>query len=59
MKILNIILVVGPENGLRKFAFVPGLKILVCGGDGTVGWILTYIMYKLVCAFLCYRFQFL
>lgn len=30
-----------PEAPLRLFADVPGLRILVLGGDGTVGWILS------------------
>ncbi len=29
-----------PEAPLRLFAEVPGLRVLVLGGDGTVGWIL-------------------
>lgn len=30
-----------PEAPLRLFAEVPGLRVLVLGGDGTVGWILS------------------
>lgn len=30
-----------PEDALRRFAAVDGLRVLVCGGDGTCGWLLT------------------
>ncbi|CAH8864991.1 unnamed protein product [Trichobilharzia szidati] len=33
----------GPKLGLELFNHVPNLRILVCGGDGTVGWIFSTI----------------
>ncbi|XP_029952835.1 diacylglycerol kinase zeta, partial [Salarias fasciatus] len=33
----------GPAEGLELYSKVPNLRILACGGDGTVGWILSVL----------------
>lgn len=40
----------GPLPGLEKYIHVPNLRVLVCGGDGSVGWVLS-VLDKMNCLY--------
>merc|ERR1712137_271738 len=37
---------VGPNNALTRYGLLPNMHVLVCGGDGTAGWVLQEMLDK-------------
>eukprot|EP01119_Soliformovum_irregulare_P006672 TRINITY_DN1891_c0_g1_i3.p1 TRINITY_DN1891_c0_g1~~TRINITY_DN1891_c0_g1_i3.p1 ORF type:complete len:565 (-),score=169.01 TRINITY_DN1891_c0_g1_i3:35-1729(-) len=42
-QVFNIVEDQGPYKGLKAFKGVKNLRVIVCGGDGTVGWVMSAI----------------